>query len=297
MSQSIYPKIRFVGRKNEIEKFNKFFRNSITEKWVLFLYGPGGIGKTQLLRKFLKIINKYYASQGQKILSLSEDNMIDLYWTENRLEETLLQSLALKLAPDGFQRFFTVWQEYKSTRNSNSYDDNSINLDSLHQAFLDGYSKLDAERIVLAFDTAEQASESVLRFFRGLLKEMHEIKPETIVLIAGRPDNDTEEKIMEALPEMCEAWKIKPLGEKDIQDYLKMEGFANFEKPGVEQIANLVEGKPIRVALVIDWLREGNTLEELLENKDSKDIDHNLVQRVAYVRYPEDWLILYMAPF
>ncbi len=48
---------------------------------------------------------------------------------------------------------------------------------------------------------------------------------------------------------------------------------------------------------MIDWLKEGNDLDELLGDleRNSREIDRSLVRRVANVQYPEDWLILYMA--
>lgn len=292
MTQSIYPEILFVGRRNELKNFEGILNQKQREKWVIFLYGPGGVGKTQLIKRFLQLAQEKCSSRTECLI-FSENDLIDLYWTEHRREESLLRSLAYRLDPAGFQEFFAAVDAYTRDRIS---DEDTAGLEKLRDAFLVGYSRLKADQIILAFDTAERVTESILRFFRGLLYEMHREKPGTLVLLAGRPE--ARPKILETFQDRCEPWEIGPLGIEDIRDYLKEEGQIALEENDIKNIAELTEGKPIRVALTIDWLKEGNSLKDLLGDlKNPKEVDRNLVQRVAYVRYPEDWLILYMALF
>ncbi len=292
MPESLYPEIRFVGRKKEIERFKSLLQHADRKKWAILLWGEGGAGKTQLLKKFLKIAAQTFLS-GNTSPVFSEDSIIDLYWTENRREESLLKNLAIRLDAEGFQEFFTALEAFEQGETSNS-EEGAVTLEKLRDAFLVGYKNLEAQDIFLAFDTAERITESVLRFFRGLLHDMQREKPGTLAILAGRPE--ARQKIENALGESCDAWEVGYLDAQDIEDYLKQEGLKVLEEEGITKVAQLTQGKPIRVALVVDWLKEGNALDDLLSDLDNpKEIDRNLVRRVANVRYPEDWLILYMA--
>ncbi len=292
MTQSIYPEIRFVGREDELKRFEQILEQHAREKWAILLHGPGGIGKTQLLKKFLQLAREKYSSKEESLV-FSEDDIIDLYWTEHRREESLLRSLAYRLDPEGFQEFFAASEDYAHDIVS---DEDTVGLERLRDAFLMGYSRLKPGQIILAFDTAERLTESALHFFRGLLHDMHKGKPGTLVLLAGR--SEARQKVEEALGDACESWEIGCLDKDDIKGYLVKEGLQGLKEEDLAEIAELTGGKPIRIALVIDWLKEGNSLPELLGDlKDSKHIDRNLVRRVASVQYPQDWLILYMALF
>lgn len=291
MTESLYSEIRFVGRQKEIEQFEHLLKQTSRNQWAILLWGEGGVGKTQLLRKFLQIAARAFPpEQGGRVFS--EDSILDLYWTENRREESLLKNLALRLDAEGFQEFFSALKAYEEGAGA---EEDIVNAETLREAFLAGYKRLPAEHIVLAFDTAERVTESVLRFFRGLLQEMHAEKPGTLVLLAGRPES--LDKIRAAFGETCDPWKINYLQEEDIEAYLKVENLTWIQKDALAQILHLTGGKPIRVALVVDWLKEGNDLDDLLRDLKNRprEVDRSLVRRVANVQYPEDWLILYMA--
>jgi hypothetical protein len=163
MSESLYPEIRFVGRQNEIERFESLLKQLTREKWAVFLWGEGGIGKTQLLKRFLQIAAETFPPEKGGLV-FSEDSILDLYWTENRREESLLKNLAIRLDAGGFQEFFNALRAYEEGA---SAEEDVVTSEKLRDAFLSGYKNLEAQHIVLAFDTAERVTESVLRFFRG----------------------------------------------------------------------------------------------------------------------------------
>jgi tetratricopeptide (TPR) repeat protein len=291
---SLYSEIQFVGREQEKKSFDNLLRQLPNEKWVLYLYGPGGMGKTQLLKKFIEMAHRY-KDEGHIVIVPQLDSVIDLYWTEHRREETLLRNIALSLAPDGFQEFFAVLQDFENESYQEFDESGLLGQERLRRAFLAGYERLDVERILLVFDTAEQASDSTRRFFRGLLHEMHEIKHQTLVLLAGRPESNAY--IFDTFLESSRIdWNIGGLTEREIKKYFKNEGIYNLTQHQIAQLARKVNGRPILIALVVDWIREGNTLDELLQTQDD-EFEKNLVSHVSNVKYPEDWIILFMALF
>lgn len=290
-----YPEIRFVGRKHELNFFNKLLQQKTMETWILYLYGHGGMGKTQLLKKYLEQV-KGYQDQGHTVIAPKTVNLIDLYQTEHRREDTLLKSIALHLAPNAFQEFFTTFQDVEHTVEQGFIDEETFSSqERLRQAFLEGYRNLNAERIVLAFDTTEQATRGVLTFFEEILPQMHLLQPGTLILLAGRPEGNT--KIEAALPpKTYHSINVTGLSAQDVAEYFAIEGCTSIGQHEINQLAERIEGRPIRVALVIDWLREGNTIEELLAVA-PVEFEQSLVMRVAGLRYPQDWIILYMALF
>ncbi len=134
MTQSIYPEIRFVGREDELKRFEQILEQHAREKWAILLHGPGGIGKTQLLKKFLQLAREKYSSKEESLV-FSEDDIIDLYWTEHRREESLLRSLAYRLDPRRLQEFFAASEDYAHDIVS---DEDTVGLERLRDAFLMG---------------------------------------------------------------------------------------------------------------------------------------------------------------
>ena len=88
MSDQIYSPIIFIGREKEIALFEQMLEKPDDGKWILHLHGQGGIGKTQLLHRFIKI-----AEESEHNVLITGD-LIDLYWTANQRELGILKSIA-----------------------------------------------------------------------------------------------------------------------------------------------------------------------------------------------------------
>lgn len=108
MSEQLYgPKI-FVGRQEQIELFEQMLQEP-QAKWILNLWGRGGIGKTQLLHRFIDI-----ARQRPGVLVTAE--LIDLYWTAHQRELGILESIARQIAPEQFAPFFAALRRASAHR-------------------------------------------------------------------------------------------------------------------------------------------------------------------------------------
>ncbi len=82
IAQSQNAKIQknFVGRKKELKEFEKFVCSEGEKAYrVLFVHGPGGIGKTWLLRKMMEMSQEF----GIPNLLVGE-GLIDMFSTNNR---------------------------------------------------------------------------------------------------------------------------------------------------------------------------------------------------------------------
>jgi tetratricopeptide (TPR) repeat protein len=290
MAEQIYsPKI-FIGRKKEIELFENMLNDTSLKKWVLNIYGPGGLGKTQLMERYIEILKERKKS-GQNILFIEKP--IDFYWTEHQRELGILKGIADQLAIESFAPFKDELQKYNRMLEQEEELPASALQDKekeLIELFIKIYKEISVTKIVLFFDTAELVSDAVLRFWEKILPRFEEAQTKTIAVIAGRqPVTVTPIEIVEQLT-------LKALSLEEVDDYFKSEGF-EFSENEVNRIAALSNGRPIYIALTIDWLRYGNTIQELIADHTPEQFARFMVERVQNLHYPEDHAILAMAHF
>ncbi|MBN1886375.1 MAG: ATP-binding protein [Thermoflexales bacterium] len=164
MANPPYSPIIFIGREKEVKLFERMLDNQEAQ-WILNLYGEGGMGKTQLLRRFAEI-----AKQHRNTLVTAD--LIDFYWTAHQRELGILKSIADQLAPKQFGPFYTTLHKYQQLLDQAEPPDPIYLHDQSMKArsqFIEVYKELAADRIVLLFDTAEVASETAIRFWQELL--------------------------------------------------------------------------------------------------------------------------------
>ncbi|MBD3338202.1 MAG: tetratricopeptide repeat protein [Candidatus Lokiarchaeota archaeon] len=283
------PKI-FIGRKKEIELFEKMLEDENSVKWILNIHGPGGLGKTQLMEQYIKI-TKDRRKNGENILFI--EIPIDLYWTEHQRELGILKSISDQLKVDNFISFdnslkkYTKLLEQEEELPASALQDRERELVEL---FIEKYKSIKAKRIVLFFDTAELVSDAVLRFWEKILTRLQEAQTKTLAIIAGRePVKITPKEIVEPL-------FLDELSVDEVDEYFKSQGF-ELSEIEVSKIAKLSKGRPIFIALTIDWLRYGNTIQELIADHTPEQFERFMVERVQKLHYPEDHAILAMAHF
>ncbi len=98
-----YSQSVFIGREAELLKIDELLTHRESGKWILTLYGDGGIGKTQLLQRYVDIVLESKKKSNDK--SLAMDKPVDLYLTAHQLEKGVLKEIANQLAPDEFRDF------------------------------------------------------------------------------------------------------------------------------------------------------------------------------------------------
>ena len=313
MIQPHYSLIIFIGRDPELQQFQKIIQNSQKDPkapWVLTIQGAGGIGKTQLLYQFIRMaeglvnpedrtpdpdsleqdfnsqtVLPYQTSFGTSVILTHSP--VDLYLTTHQTLRGLLRGLAVQLnrtAPgDPFRPFFGDLD--RSFRTS----DNNLDLET---SFIECYQTLQADNIILLFDTIEQINPAVEPFFSKTLPHLKESQPGTIVVAAGR----------KPLDHFCDRpgmlhLELAGLERDEIRNYFQ-KLLPNPRYPltpeFIDRIVDLSGGRPILVALTVDWLNYGKKPEEL-EAEKPEEFERAMIQRISELRKPEDQVILAMA--
>ena len=286
MAKSVYSESIFIGREQEIAQFEKMLSGD-TSKWILYQKGDGGVGKTQLLQRYIEI-----AGEQMPDGLLLTDRLVDFYWTTNQQELGIMKTIAEQLQPALFQEFSNALQKYEELAqtglpNPDLVDEKEIQARNL---FFETYSRLDSERILLLFDTAEAGGPQVHSFLQETLLHLKQLHQGTVTIIAGRPDPNL------SLPEkQTIVQEVTGFGEVEVSHYFK-EHHVNLDADIIQKITDLADGSPILIALTLDWIQYGYPVEELV-NCAKDDFKQLMVRRVQELRFNVDQVILAMAHF
>ncbi len=289
MENEIYSSKIFIGREKEIEIFEKFLDDPKREKNILNIYGKGGLGKTQLLLRYINLLEKR-KQEGEDILFLTEP--IDLYWTAHQSSIGVLKTIALQLSKEIFQPFFEEVEAYSKLLESQSVGLTSEKHQELEKKiifeFIDNFKKLKTEKIVLFFDTAELTTDSIQHFWQNLLPELDHEKKRLLNVVAGR------EKVKFNSDKKVNYFSIIGFKIEEVKKYFHEQGFT-LDTKVLKKVTDLSDGHPILIALTIDWIKDGNTANDLVNFDNKENFKENLVSRVQHLNFPEDQAILSMA--
>lgn len=286
MSQSIYSEPIFIGREKEISLFRKVLSCEV-EEWILYLKGMGGVGKTRLLQRFGEIALTQIPGD-----VLITNQLVDFYWTTNQHELGIMKTISEQLHPSLFHEFLNALHKYEELAqigaiNPDVVDEKEAQARNL---FFETYSRLNTKRVLLFFDTAETGGSQVHNFLQETLLRLKQLHKGTIVVVAGRPNPNL------SLPENQTIIKeIKGFGEAEVSQYFQKHNI-NLDATTIQRITDLADGHPILVALTLDWIQYGYSVEELVScAKD--DFKKLMVRRVQELRSDVDQVILAMAHF
>lgn len=288
-NNSIYSNAIFIGREKEITAFKELLSDITNEKWVLHLYGPGGIGKTQLLHRFIEIAQEQQAN-GANILFTQHP--IDLYWTTNQQELGLLKSIAEQLSANLFEQFLKAVQAYEIILNRPNAPSPELTHEKLSQArlaFFDAYANLKEKQILLFFDTAEVGGEAVARFWQELLPQLKKRHVGTQAIIAGR------QQLAQLKTEQTRMLPVTTFSKSEVNTFFQEHGL-EIEDDVITRIAELSYGRPILIALAVDWLRYGFQPEKLIDCS-SEEFERLMIRRIQELQSTEDQVITAMAHF
>lgn len=254
----------FVNREQELKAIQQVIvgERSWGTRQLLLVQGPGGIGKTRLLQK----VYEDYKSNPRVAIT----ELLDLFETELRVAESFDRRIAEQLAKDGgyfddYRQSFQDWLEMEAK---------GVGWEALNRArgrmgtaFLRGHRALAEEkRIVLLVDTFDRGVVQGTDIWPHLLSRAQE--PENKVLIvAGRWCEAVLEEARDKLGQ-------------EIVHLLQLEGFetkaagryfdatrsqVSIDPEMREKIRLLTDGRPILIALAIEWLERSFPLPEIEE--------------------------------
>ena len=291
----------FIGRDRELAIIDRQIARWGTTI-VVNIAGSGGIGKTAILRR----VREQYQSSPITYVT----DIVDFSHTVHRSEAWILDQIIAVSASE----FRT---HRRKMRKVQSAEEPLIRLQyetELVDAFVTDFNKLASHRrFVLLFDTLELIQDSPLF---GFILELTRRLENTVLIMAGRR-NDHED-VAQELERIFKKSQIKNI---KLGGFLEQEAMLYFEKtytPHLEKIHPnlqkniflLSDGKPIKIALSLDWLDRGIPIlpdvmkmdPAALRRKSAQEIktlrdrfESALMDGIRRFQSPVDEVILFMA--
>lgn len=174
----------FIGRDKERQLFKQKLADPYGEDRIQYISGPGGIGKTWLLRAMLADARRWQSPEFQVV-----DALIDTYSTGNRHIEGVISTIVEQLnLPDSVLANYNQEKErLENARKQEGYAQTGLEarLNALAAAFRRDLQELVAEQpMVVAFDTFEHVSQTPTG--RWILSPDGLQMPGLLCIVAGR---------------------------------------------------------------------------------------------------------------
>lgn len=249
----------FVGRDHELKIFQDMLEHPNNSQHVLYVSGPGGIGKTLLLQQMLEI-----ASSHPNTVVL---DLIDLYSTENRRVEGLQETI-IKLLEPQYSQFFQGPVTPPKFRES---------LISLCRHHL----------LVMGFDTFELIESAYVGGW--ILDQVNGLQvPGLICVIGGRRIPTTATSLLKVidLPGFSVDQALSLYKERHPADTLD-DLLGQF----VSSLVEKTKGNPLFIELVFEWWRgfeewSQDTIESLSQGEFEKELMDQLREQGDQGRIP-----------
>ena len=285
-----------INREAQLEQIRTAIADSSGQTWIFLILAPGGTGKTCLLQEVLRRCHRDAHGQPGPWYSegvLAAREVVDLYHAYTHSEEGLVRAICAVLDPgagyfDNYlqqrDRLHRVKQDLAEVIREVTYQ-----RTRMLQAFFSDYRKCAGEfRVVLALDTVETivhkpdriqktlgATEAWPGIQSWLVRELIPRMPNTVILIAGRPEAAPLGDELSRLPNVkFEKIELKPFLEEDTLAYFQAVA-AEARRIGQNDTAARIEaipeetrrvihrytgGRPILIALLVDYLAVADRL-------------------------------------
>ncbi len=281
-----HPQPGFIGRANQIQIFEDLLLYEGDKRWILNVYGSGGMGKTALLRYYQILCDQHGTPHGP---------LIDFYELAYHSPRRMLQDIARALSAHHPEYFASFFDAITRTPATPSVDVAEKYLTEIVQLFKNGLIRsaqatMAAQKLktVLFFDTYEQVPRSLRTW---LTEELLRDLPGVVVVIAGRDRlgmrPEREDEFHRCL---LDTFTLDEAKDFFAASQLPMA----INEHQVADLWSLANGTPILLALSADWLQHDVSPEEL--SRISRDqFARSLVQRFADLGELANAAILYMA--
>lgn len=293
----------FIGRERELARIDRQIRHQGSTT-LINIAGPGGIGKTAILRK---VKEKYLSVPGILVTKV-----IDFSQTVHRSEPWIMEQI-ISLAPQRFSRHRKTLRKLQLAREPLT----RIRYEGeLVDAFVADFNKVARQhRFVILFDTLELIQDSPL--FVSVL-ELAKRLENTVVLLAGR--RNAEPDFQSELDRLFKPAQLKTI---HLEGFSEKEAIQYFEQttplhlkgidPNLQKnIYYLSDGRPIKISLSLDWLDRGiPIMPDVMKIEPSAlrrlppeqieslrcQFESALMEGIRKLQEPVDEIILYMAHF
>jgi hypothetical protein len=208
----------FVGRTQELDLFRAALTVPMPPTFsLLWLHGPGGIGKSTLLRRF--------ADEAEAVGE----------------RPILVDARQLEVTPGGFDRAVGATSDGTNSGGTNSGGTNSGGINS---------GGINSARLVLLVDTAE-----ALRPLDAWLREEYlpRLPGSALIVLAGRDAPDDRWRADLGWSQQLRTLALGNLEPDAVTAYLAHRGVAPDEVP---EVLSLTHGHPLAVALLVDVIAQ-----------------------------------------
>lgn len=282
----------FVERGSKIEEFNEFLQPESKRRILnIHSFGDGGIGKTVLLAKMIEscenIPHLYYSS-----------NFLDFHHTEMHVRLGIMRRISENLKDFGFENFNSKLKEHG--KKELAAEDRRDYEAQMEDWFIDDLSifaeQCDSEGkiTVLFFDNYEKIQSEntvILQWFEELIMQRLPFPEVFRIVIAGRrkialPGKPPQIKEM-ALEKFSYDEMVAYFGgcytAKDLERKIGSDTL-------LKCLYDLVDGRPIFISLVVDWLEHGTnfSLMDLLANIGLDCFDSSKSKDIEITRFQKD---------
>lgn len=308
-------RIEFIGRQREIEFISQLVFDWGT-KQALFISGPGGVGKTSLLRAVHRQVRDEIASAPQSETRKQVYRVLDIVDLDDIRRRSSFDISSKIIDQVGAENFATYIQELKEFRRleRTSLVRASEQKRKLEETFIRCYTNasLDVRTVILCdtTDVLETApDQEIVDFLYSLCCNFGN----TFILFSGRNSEDLFNRFKHGSGSACvHLLPIGPLEPETGRLYLrhKQESLHIAIDPEIAQkILFLSKELPLLIDLAVEWLardmplswliREPLEALKLMPEEEARevqtDFETRLVQHIAQLRNPLDRLVLALA--
>jgi tetratricopeptide (TPR) repeat protein len=231
---------------------------------AVMLYGPGGVGKTRLVRELART-----SATDEQVIWIEPMDIDDSeYWLLYNLEQKVADRL------DPHNRYFESYRDDVAkipqyTRPATGYDAILSHLGHVKDVFLDCYKRFaedTGQTVVIALDTVEAIRGTYLlltltKWMKGL--------PGTLFVLSGRP---TSAEIQDPIRRELESGQNRlPVIRVNLAGFTKEAALEYLNESGVaralsgeekDKMIHLTRGHPLWLAFALDFLMERGLPEE-----------------------------------
>lgn len=255
---------RFVGRIEVLDKFYLRFAYRHAKNGIYYR-GRGGLGKTWILKKIL------LDNQGDPTRKVTE--IIDFFETQNHSIRGLQATIKARLQTpnaEAFQPYDEILKQLETLHleQTSAYPGAVASLEArANKQFLECCQQaILGQEVVLLFDTFERIQRQEVG--KWLLEEFLPNVRGVIVVIAGRPGADTDQKI----PDNVVVYELEGLSFEETAEYIRKYD-PQISPTEVQRICTHTNGIPLYIDLLFFDQSFAQRKEYLTELKQSAEIE------------------------
>lgn len=253
---------------------------------ALLLHGPGGSGKTMLVRH----LRAQVGSATDDVVWVRPIDVDDSqFWLLSNLET----EIAVQLGREHFEPYFDHLRDIAQiTHTSVSYETVLAQLGRINRAFLDCYRTFVESRkrtVVITLDTIEAIRSMYLLL--TLTQWMKEL-PHTLFILAGRPVGENEpDPLTEELndrhrPLPSGDMRLRGFAEDEARRFLTASGLhESLSAEEQQRLVDLTDRQPLWLALAVEYLQISDVPPEMTAVTPPSDTDREDFRRRLVTMY------------